>query len=91
MWNGILISHKKNDTLPFTTTWGDFYAKWIVRQRKTNTSNITYTWNLKIQQTHEYNQREQTHSYRKQNSGYQWGEGSGEGQYRELRGANYFV
>ena len=33
----------------------------------------------------------QTHGYTKQTSGYQWGEGTGEGQYRGrgLRGTNY--
>ena len=32
-----------------------------------------------------------THRYREQTSGYQWGEGSGEGQYsgRGLRGINF--
>ena len=36
-------------------------------------------------------QKKQTHRYREQTSGYQWGEGSGEGQYRHrgLRGTNY--
>ena len=37
--------------------------------------------------------KKQTHGYRKQTSGYQWGEGRGEGQGRgrELRGTNYYV
>ena len=35
----------------------------------------------------------QTHRYREQTSGYQWGEGKGEVQDRgrELRGTNYYV
>ena len=35
----------------------------------------------------------QTHRYREQTSGYQWGEGRGEGQYRgrEVRVKNYHV
>ena len=35
--------------------------------------------------------KNQTHRYREQTSGYQWGEGRGEGQNRgrELRGTNY--
>ena len=43
-------------------------------------------WNLKIQQTSEYNNninnnnKNQTHRYGKQASGDQWGEGSREGQ-----------
>ena len=41
-------------------------------------------WNLK-----KYNKlvnitkKQQTHRYREQTSGYQWGEGRGEGQYRD--------
>ena len=31
---------------------------------------------LKIQQTSEYNKTRQTHRYREQTSGYQWGKGS---------------
>ena len=36
--------------------------------------------------------QKQTHSYREQTSGYQWGQGKGEGQYRGrlLRGTNYY-
>ena len=35
--------------------------------------------------------QKQTHGYREQTSGYQWGEGSWEGQdkIRDLRGTNY--
>ena len=35
--------------------------------------------------------KKQTHKYREQTSGYQWGEGRGEGQYRDrgIRGTNY--
>ena len=35
----------------------------------------------------------QTHRYREQTSGYQWGEGQGEGKYRGkgVRGINYYV
>ena len=38
-------------------------------------------WNLKIQQTSEYNKKQQTHRYGEQTSGYQWGEGGEEGKY----------
>ena len=33
----------------------------------------------KIQQTSEYNKKKQTHRYRDQTSGYQWGDGRGRG------------
>ena len=44
----------------------------------------------KIQQTSEYNKKEVV-SQREQTSSYQWGEGSGKGQYRHrgLRGTNF--
>ena len=37
--------------------------------------------------------KKQTHRYREQTSGYQWGEGREEGKHMagELRGANYYV
>ena len=37
--------------------------------------------------------KKQTHRYKKQTSGYQWGEGMGEGQDKDrgLRGTNYYV
>ena len=37
--------------------------------------------------------KRQTHKYREETSGYKWGEGMGDGQYRGrgLRGTNYYV
>ena len=37
--------------------------------------------------------KQQTHRYREQTSGYQWGEGIGRGkiEVEELRGINYYV
>ena len=37
--------------------------------------------------------KKETHRYREQTSGYQWGEGNGEGQHRGrvLRGTNYYI
>ena len=37
--------------------------------------------------------KKQTHRYREQTSGYQWGVGRGEGQYRDEKvgGTNYWV
>ena len=44
---------------------------------------------LQVNLTNDY----QIYRYREETSGYQWGEGSGEGQNRSrgLRGANYYV
>ena len=38
-----------------------------------------YEESRKIKQTSECNKKEKTHRYTEQTSGYQWGEGSGEG------------
>ena len=40
---------------------------------------MTYMWNLKVQQTSEYNKKRNTHRYRAQTSGYQRGKGRGKG------------
>ena len=46
--NEILLSHKKNEIVPFATTWMDLNGVTLseVSQRKTK-YDITYTWNLK--------------------------------------------
>ena len=50
-----------------------------VRQRKTNTVYFhLYVESKKIKQT-DVTKQKQTHRYREQTSGYQWGEGSGRG------------
>ena len=41
--------------------------------------DTTNMWKLKIQQTSEYNKKNQTYRYAEQTSGYKWGEGLGEG------------
>ena len=50
--DGILLNHKRNEIMPFATTWMDLETiilSEVVRQRKTNIKlyDITYTWNLK--------------------------------------------
>ena len=46
--NEILLSHKKNEIMPFAAIWMDLEIIILgeVNQRKTNTS-ITYMWNIK--------------------------------------------
>ena len=50
-------------------------------------------WNLKNKTINEHNKKKQTHRYSEQTIGYQWGEGSREGQDRSmgLRGTNYYI
>jgi len=50
--DGILLNHKRNEIMPFATTWMDLETiilSEVVRQRETNIKlyDITYTWNLK--------------------------------------------
>ena len=42
--NGILLSHKKNEIIPFAATWMDLE---IIKLMKTEKQiyDITYTWN----------------------------------------------
>ena len=87
---------KKNEILPLATTW--MYLEGImlseISQRKTNT-----VWYHLCVESKKYNKlvnirkKKQTHKYRDQASGYQWGEGKGEGQYRNRgsRGINHYV
>ena len=62
-----------------------------VRRERQILYEVTYMWNLKkyIKLVNTA-KRKQTHSYREQTSGYQWGEGRREEQYRDrgLRGTN---
>ena len=48
-YNRILLSHKKNEIMPFVATW--MHLKIIilseVSQRKQISYDITYMWNLK--------------------------------------------
>jgi len=73
---------KKNENLPFAATWMDLEGiilSEISSKEKGILYIITYMCNLKIQQASDYNNKKQkqTHRYREQISGYQWGEGNG--------------
>ena len=64
--NGILLSHKKNEIMPFVATWIDLeniMFSEISQMTKANIFCITYMWNLKITQMDIY--AKQTHRYRR--------------------------
>ena len=48
IYNGILLSHQKNEILPLAATWMDLVIIILseVRQRKANMISL-YMWNLK--------------------------------------------
>ena len=49
IYNGLLLSHEKEQNMAFAATWMDSEIIIIgeVNQRKTNTIYIIYVWNLK--------------------------------------------
>ena len=49
IYNGILLSHKKNEIMPFTATWMDLEIIILseVSQTEKDKYHITYMWNLK--------------------------------------------
>ena len=50
IYNGILLTHKKNKTMPLAATWIDLEIITLseVSQKEEVKHYITYTWNLKI-------------------------------------------
>ena len=54
-----------------------YYAKWN-KSENNIMHDITYIWKLK-KKSSKYSKKKQTHRYREQASGYQWGEGWGRG------------
>ena len=70
-YNGTLLTHKKDDTLPFGTTWMDLECIMPseISQMGKSKYCFTYMWNLK-NKTNEQT-KHKTHGYREQ-TGYQW-------------------
>ena len=60
--NEILLSHKKEGNFAICSSMdglGGHYAKWNKSDRERQILyDITYMWNLQIQQTNEYNKKE---------------------------------
>ena len=67
----LLLSHKKNEIMPFVATWIDLE---IIILSEVIPYDITYMWNLKKKkmiQMNLFTKQKQTHSHRKQTYGYQ--------------------
>ena len=69
---------KENEILPFAKTWMDLEG--IMLSEISHTEKDKYCMIPLIcgilKKANAYNRRKQTHRYREQASGYQWGEGS---------------
>ena len=78
----ILLSHNKEWNSAICNTMDgprEYYAKWNQADRERQILYvISCMWNLK-NKTNDVTKQKQTHRYREQTSGYQWGEGSGRG------------
>ena len=76
VYNGILLNHKKNEIMPFASTWMDPQIIILseVNQRKTNIKWYTYMCNLKKWYKWTYlpnrlTDRKQTYGYQKGKQG----------------------
>ena len=88
IYNGILLSHKKNEILPFAATWIDLEGIMLSEISQTRKTNAVwyhlYVESKKYNKIVNITKKKQTQRYREQTSGYQWGDGRGmEGQDRE--------
>ena len=71
IYNGILLSQKKNEIMPFAATWmnsRDCHTEWSKSDREREISyDIAYNWNLKRNDINELTKQKQTHRLREQN------------------------
>ena len=70
--NGILLSHKKNEILPFVKMWMDLEGIMLseISQRKTNTVFHLHVESKKLMNIH-FKKKRESYRYRGQPSGYQ--------------------
>ena len=90
------LAIKKNEILPFAARWMDLEGimlSEISQTEKEKYCMISLTFGIYKIKLVSITKQKPTHRYREQTSGYQWGEGKGEGQDRSrgLRGTNYYV
>ena len=75
IYSGRLLSHN-SERMPFAATWMKLEIILLteVGERKTNTCDIIYMWNLKCDANELIDETEQNHRHGEQTSGFQ-GEG----------------
>ena len=61
LYNGILLSHKKNKIMPLAPTWMDLEIIIFSERERQIPYDITYMWNLKYD-TNEHNYERETDS-----------------------------
>ena len=74
IYNGILLSHKKNNIMPFAATWMELEILILSKSEKERQIpyDITYIWNL-ICGTNEPFHRKENHGHGEQTCGCQGG------------------
>ena len=83
-YNGILLSHKNNDIVPFAATWMDPEDMHLVKQVRQEGQMSLTRGILKIIPINLHIKQKQIHRYRKQTYGYQSREGGKERQIKSM-------
>ena len=76
IYNGILLSHKSNEIMPFLATWMDLEIIILSKLEKDEYSMLSlYVKSKKIESMNLYMKQKQIHRHRKQIYSYQRGKG----------------
>ena len=94
-YNGILLSHKKNNILPFAATWMDLESIMLSEKKSEKEKYVQYhlfVESKKYNKIVSITKKKQIHRYGEQTSGNNKGERRGKGQdwCGEVRGTNYW-
>ena len=61
IYNGVLLSHKNNEVMPFAATWMDLEIIILNEVRERQTYGIIYMGNLKKNDTNEFTYQTDSH------------------------------
>ena len=84
IYNGILLSHKKNKFLPFATIWIDLEGiifSEVSQREKDKYCILSVICEIKKIKQMNITKEKQVHRYGEQTSGYQWAEERGRAEY----------